>query len=276
MTYKEQLETTEWIKKRKQILFRDNYRCQLCGKHGICGLNIFIEIKDIKQLKEYIDDKYILELLNTSLYKDIYTDSNKEDFEILVDDEYLLPIKKARQIFYPIITTNSIQIPPQYLFCGDLNDINEVFEYCFQEKNVCIEILGCNRSKEIVPPFFLQIIKIGERDVFQFITKNKSVILRNKTAEIPVLNVHHKSYVINRLAWEYDNSNLITLCENCHEEEHRQREIPLYDEDFNFISNVKTCDKCKGLGYIKKYNHYYNGVCFGCGGTGVVISFLKK
>lgn len=34
------------------------------------------------------------------------------------------------------------------------------------------------------------------------------------------LNVHHLSYEKSRLAWEYPNEKLITLCEECHAREH--------------------------------------------------------
>ena len=34
------------------------------------------------------------------------------------------------------------------------------------------------------------------------------------------LQVHHKKYIKNRLAWEYDESNLITLCSDCHKKIH--------------------------------------------------------
>lgn len=30
------------------------------------------------------------------------------------------------------------------------------------------------------------------------------------------LNVHHKKYIQGREPWEYENSELITLCEDCH------------------------------------------------------------
>lgn len=42
---------------------------------------------------------------------------------------------------------------------------------------------------------------------------------------MPILHVHHKSYKENHLAWEYENSNLITLCEDCHQKEHYQNHI---------------------------------------------------
>ena len=34
------------------------------------------------------------------------------------------------------------------------------------------------------------------------------------------LNVHHKIYFSNQSPWEYGNSLLATLCDNCHKEEH--------------------------------------------------------
>ena len=34
------------------------------------------------------------------------------------------------------------------------------------------------------------------------------------------LQVHHKKYIKNRLAWEYDESNLVTLCSECHKKIH--------------------------------------------------------
>ncbi|HDY88083.1 MAG TPA: HNH endonuclease [bacterium] len=36
------------------------------------------------------------------------------------------------------------------------------------------------------------------------------------------LNVHHTYYVKGRLAWDYPNSALITLCINCHELAHER------------------------------------------------------
>ena len=35
------------------------------------------------------------------------------------------------------------------------------------------------------------------------------------------LNVHHMNYEKGKLAWEYPNEQLVTLCEVCHENEHK-------------------------------------------------------
>jgi hypothetical protein len=34
------------------------------------------------------------------------------------------------------------------------------------------------------------------------------------------LCVHHKRYIKNRMIWQYDNYDLITLCEDCHQSIH--------------------------------------------------------
>lgn len=38
------------------------------------------------------------------------------------------------------------------------------------------------------------------------------------------LNVHHKHYIKGRMAWEYSDDELVTLCESCHEDMHAQSE----------------------------------------------------
>lgn len=36
------------------------------------------------------------------------------------------------------------------------------------------------------------------------------------------LHVHHKSYIKGRMAWEYEGTQLVTLCETCHEAAHAE------------------------------------------------------
>jgi hypothetical protein len=45
------------------------------------------------------------------------------------------------------------------------------------------------------------------------------------------LNVHHKKYVKGLMAWEYPDWFLITLCQRCHEKEHKfGPDIPILNE----------------------------------------------
>lgn len=39
------------------------------------------------------------------------------------------------------------------------------------------------------------------------------------------LHVHHRMYMKGKMAWEYDNSLLAVLCEDCHQSEHDSEEM---------------------------------------------------
>ena len=53
---------------------------------------------------------------------------------------------------------------------------------------------------------------------------NKIIKIDNYTCQLcgshEHLQVHHKKYIKDRLAWEYDEENLITLCSECHKKVH--------------------------------------------------------
>lgn len=49
------------------------------------------------------------------------------------------------------------------------------------------------------------------------------------------LQVHHKNYIEGRMAWDYSDIYLITLCRKCHEERHSSREIPVLRDDQDIV-----------------------------------------
>lgn len=70
------------------------------------------------------------------------------------------------------------------------------------------------------------------------------------------LQVHHKKYISGRMAWEYDDFDLLTLCGKCHSEHHGIPYVP----------------KVKKANYISAgYNEYHNGKYRSREGTGLVI-----
>ena len=85
------------------------------------------------------------------------------------------------------------------------------------------------------------------------------------------LNVHHKRYIIDCLAWEYDNEDLITLCHNCHKHIHNTTSVPVLSKigETRYIAN--NCYKCGGSGYLPEYYYYKGGICFSCWGEGVIL-----
>lgn len=50
-----------------------------------------------------------------------------------------------------------------------------------------------------------------------------------------MLNVHHLTYHKDKKIWEYEDWELITLCENCHKEEHSS-----IDDVINEIESIKS------------------------------------
>jgi len=58
------------------------------------------------------------------------------------------------------------------------------------------------------------------------------------------LQVHHTLYFDNKKLWDYDDLYLVTLCKNCHQEEHRifgignfKRSIKYSNDILNRIDN---------------------------------------
>ncbi len=92
-----------------------------------------------------------------------------------------------------------------------------------------------------------------------------------KTADADtLLHVHHKHYISGLDPWEYKDSELITLCEECHSFYHAHYRVPVYklDSSGNLVEITYTpCRRCGGSGYFPQYKHVQGGVCFRCHGA---------
>ncbi|RYH75415.1 hypothetical protein EVU94_00190 [Flavobacteriaceae bacterium 144Ye] len=87
--------------------------------------------------------------------------------------------------------------------------------------------------------------------------------------ESVILNVHHQYYIKGKKPWEYNPNSLETVCSDCHTEIHNTQTIQVYEDDSKIDSKpFINCWKCKGTGYLPKYNYVMNGVCFECQGKG--------
>jgi hypothetical protein len=81
------------------------------------------------------------------------------------------------------------------------------------------------------------------------------------------LHIHHKYYQKTKLAWEYPNEALLTLCWVCHEEAHKNQVVDVFDENMNKVSNYNYCSRCFGAGWFPEYKHFEGGICFRCKGA---------
>lgn len=83
------------------------------------------------------------------------------------------------------------------------------------------------------------------------------------------LQVHHLHYIYGLDPWEYKDSELVTLCERCHNHVHSHHEVPVYRLDGENLVKVHftPCSRCGGAGWFPEYKHVQGGVCFRCHGA---------
>jgi len=87
-----------------------------------------------------------------------------------------------------------------------------------------------------------------------------------------VLQLHHKLYFNERLPWDYNSIYLQILCSVCHKLVHTTSIIYTYqDETMKFRKKLTNCAKCYGAGYIPEYSYRDNGICYECGGAGILF-----
>jgi hypothetical protein len=87
-----------------------------------------------------------------------------------------------------------------------------------------------------------------------------------------ILQIHHKLYYYDKLPWQYSKLDLQILCSDCHKEVHLREIIYTYENETKmFRKIVPSCLKCLGEGYIADYRHRDNGICYACGGAGILF-----
>lgn len=83
------------------------------------------------------------------------------------------------------------------------------------------------------------------------------------------LQVHHKHYINGLDPWEYKDTELVTLCEDCHAHVHTHYDVPVYRIDEGKLVEVQltSCSRCGGAGWFPEYKHVQGGICFRCHGA---------
>tara|TARA_R110002096_G_scaffold434640_2_gene656971 strand:+ start:1442 stop:2092 length:651 start_codon:yes stop_codon:yes gene_type:complete len=145
-----------------------------------------------------------------------------------------------------------------YYFNGETCFVNEA-KYISEKEKIVLENLSfaLQRDESYI-----------ENAKHQLICFTENISEKDKFTD---LNIHHKHYIIDKNAWEYNNDSLITLCEKCHKKEHQENTIPVYDKEMNILFNAKICGKCEGSGYLPEFHYYENGICFKCYGFGALL-----
>lgn len=272
MTYDEQLKTDEWQSLRKQILRRDKNICINCKNET------FEVLYNIEILKKYRSNKE-----NTICFK-----SNLNTYYL---PSGVVPNKHLYRGYIKIIDSDKSvitaleeidEVEEEYLQCLELSKYEKAkggeystpLEWCKYRnimqlqsinKNLALQLKGKPSHKNSSD--FIQYTKITlpfeNFNDYHFNYKNrKRVWLYAKG-----LHIHHKYYQIGKRAWEYPNEALVTLCWECHENLHKNEQVPYLDANGVEIGKLTPCSRCYGAGWFPEYNHIQNGICFKCSGA---------
>lgn len=236
MQYLEQLLTPEWKAKRNDILQKDKFICRKCSNSIYLqyDMGIIISNKRARGIFEnsFSNDTYIL---------NIFTKNHGTIKSILK-------------------TCISIDLDKSYVAYYMVNSMY---------KNI-IALQYANESKINInrEPIHLDDFNTGRKpftnDTYNYIYDRD---LNEEWAFVQNLHVHHNYYQQGKLAWEYPDDALSTLCWSCHEELHRNGTVDVLDADGIKIEELTFCRRCHGAGVFPEYYHVSNGVCFRCNGA---------
>jgi len=120
-----------------------------------------------------------------------------------------------------------------------------------ENKEVCDELLNSTEWKD-------KQFSILQRDNFRC----------RKCGSDDQLQVHQKYYLWGNALCEYHNDALITLCDKCHNDVHKNVSIPwkVYIGEILTDFNFTPCDRCYGTGWMEVYYYHKDGICLQCGG----------
>lgn len=233
MTYPEQLLTPEWKKKRQKILERDKFSCQNCFNAEI-----------VAQAKKGIWNK-----------GKFYVESDGIDYiNILSDPDF--PRANGNIIYYGILKATRI-----YLVGARNKTLLEIeYDKLGKELN---QLLSDNKSVIVDSEFSIKSQQLED-------------LKKKIAAEDPIgfewiafqgLHIHHKYYIMDKTAWEYEDHALITLCAVCHDKLHENQTIPVFNNEMDVLTDYHYCLRCHGKGVFPKFTHVEAGICFRCNGA---------
>lgn len=233
-TYAEQLEKPEWQHLRLRIMERDGHKCQLCGK----GKSVWSNF-DNKIINFGID--YSLKISTDQISDKILT---IEEFKQFLNINWIRCMRNGDKVI--AVTSNSLY---GFLLVKD-------------HKNI--------------PPqqdLMVRVVSLSNGSMSFIVTDNPEINNLDYgfyISRTPILlNVHHKNYILGRKAWEYKDSDLVTLCNECHLSVHNAIGVKVYTDENGFMKEVKLtpCFRCGGTGYFPEYKNVQNGICFRCKGS---------
>ena len=235
LSYPEQLETKEWKSRRNAIILRDENRCRLCGKGQ--SVNLFFS--------------------NSNLWLYLGIDYSKKEICCQKENMRIKSIKLKDYI-------NSCR--PNQIQAGKLpgsNFVSIVTDKRMLLYTVCTNVDIVNCQSWFDSALVAEIIS-GEGESVPIVYQTEADLKdmsfpRIYIQEAPiVLQVHHKRYYTGMLAWEYDDSDLVTLCQECHSKIHKLFPVQVFINNNGILKvmNYTPCERCNGTGYFPEYEEF--------------------
>ena len=260
MTYSELLKSDEWKEKRTQILTRDEYRCTSCeNKALVASLEKGMFSKDI-------NNKRLLMIRPFSGDDFIYSLMAENVINALPKKGGVIYRRLDKQgVAYPckIYGIRSFTNAEQYDYFGRME---KIFKYYDNQANSVNDWLTPEVQK-LLDAEIEREMNIHNRNLKKGLYIEFPISEQNSYSMFYGLHVHHKYYIKGKKTWDYDSNALITLCELCHENLHRDVDIPVYEQSGRRIHGFTACSRCDGIGFLSQYKHVLNGICFRCYGT---------
>lgn len=230
-SYPNLLKCAEWKEKRMQILDRDNHQCTKCSNtKSYNHLNFHVYFKPGSLIAPPAVYNYRISLAEY-----------KTRFEI---DSIAIYHTKPHPFLYGVSNRYTLFAVAPPVIHMDRQEISIGFFQKYKEGALYPIIL---------PTLSNKVVSIHEPLVAK---------------EAIELHVHHRYYVVNSLPWEYEDDALVTMCHQCHWQEHQENGILVYQSEPGGLRelNVQLCTRCSGAGFLPEYRHVQGGVCFKCMG----------
>ena len=291
MTYTELLQKEEWTDKCNTILQRDKYTCHDCGCKGYHNDTFmtfnsleevnkyfgkdFFEGESLAELKQRFTTQLFIEHLNDIKTYIRRTVETKNIYDLGIFGHLTQPWHKylgSAPTGFRLVTEHNFDIINLNMKC--ISKSVKRTNYSVVCRAYLLEFSEKIANKVYVSIEHKTLMMIDGVPIFDDILcisyDNKMIYLDHHFKQ--GLNIHHNFYVHGLKPWEYKDEVLVTLCESCHQKRH-EKPTPCY-RSLNFgepIEYYNTCYRCSGSGYLPQYNHVQNGVCFKCGGEGVLV-----
>lgn len=231
--YQSLLSCDEWLKRREQILKRDEYYCSNCGASS----SIFHDNFTLHFQKGY----------NLNLDRVVYSKTPLSKFKVDYATGDIAVYKHPELELLYGLSTNYI------VFAMNQASLNT------PKNELVVNHYPDNLSGRVIPVV----------DTPNGSDHPIPLPITNPSRQKVPLQVHHSYYVYSRLPWEYEDEALVSLCAVCHHSFHEENQVKIFTQkgDELIELNYTPCRRCNGLGYFDQFSKVQGGICFRCRGA---------